>query len=114
MTRAASQESPALMDVQFAAPFVVLKIPAAVPAYRVVGESGSIARALTTVCVAPPRPELTIVQVAPPSVVLRTPDPVVPAYAVAGAIGSITSVTTLAPSGPVAVQLLTPGGTGGI
>src|SRR5260221_14428959 len=73
MTRAARPESPALMDVQLAAPFVVLKTPPDVLAYTVVGEAGSIARALTMIGGAASRPLLAAVQLWPSSVLLKTP-----------------------------------------
>src|SRR5437762_10055582 len=66
---------------------------------------GSIASAMTSVV---DNPLLAVAQLAPPSVVLRIPEPVVPANAVDGSTGSVTSATTLAPSGPIAVQRLTP------
>src|SRR5437867_12837384 len=54
------------------------------------------------------RPEFAVAQLFPPSVVLRTPEREVPANAVDGVSGSITSATTSAPSGPIAVQRFMP------
>ena len=61
------------MDVQLAAPFVVLNIPADVPAYKVVGEAGATERALTMIGAAPSRPPLAVAQLWPPSVLLKMP-----------------------------------------
>src|SRR6266542_932127 len=54
------------------------------------------------------RPVLTAVQLPPPSVLLKTPPPDVPAYSVAGFVGSIASARISPPAGPLAVHVLTP------
>ena len=58
------------------------------------------------------RPELTAVQLAPPSVLLNTPGPAlngdVPAYSVVGVTGSIAKAVMLTLVRPVTVQLSPP------
>ena len=64
---------PVLAVVQLPPPLVLLKTPPMdVPAYRLVGAEGSMARAWITVSV---RPVLMALQLSPPSVLLKTPPP---------------------------------------
>ena len=54
------------------------------------------------------KPPLAVAQLAPPSILFKTPEPRVPAYVVDVVPGSMANATTLAPSGPIAVQRCAP------
>jgi len=86
--------------------FVLLYTPLVpVPAYRMVGIRGSIARVRTVPT--PVRP--VAFQLAPPSVLLYTPLVPVPAYRTVGVRGSIArAATPPTPVRPVAFQLVPP------
>src|SRR2546427_617991 len=70
------------------------------------GGWGAIPRAVQqrVVC----HPGLPALQVPPPSVLLKTPWPEVPAYRVVGVWGSIASALIVSLSGPLVVHTLTP------
>jgi hypothetical protein len=63
------------VGLQDSVPFVLLNTPTPVPAYRVVGVAGSIARTPTSGLgkARSVKPELAALQIAPPSVLLYTP-----------------------------------------
>src|SRR5437660_10651128 len=71
ITRGASPDRPALLDIQLDPPFVDLKTPPGVPAYRTAGVAGCTAS--TETCVASPNPLLTGAQLRPLSTLLKAP-----------------------------------------
>src|SRR5207249_4272180 len=86
---------------------VLLSTPRPVPAYNVVGVSGSMASAKVHRSCESVSPALMRVQLPAPSVLLNTPRSV-PAYSVAGVRGSIASALTCPPHGPPDVHVLMP------
>src|SRR5207244_1058472 len=109
--------NPALIALQLAPPFVLLKTPLSfesrtklicplsfVPAYTVPGVRGSIASALIMPGKLLDKPKFTWVQLAPPFVLFNTPKAIV-AYNVVGTSGSIASKKTVGGPGPMLTTL---------
>src|SRR5438105_4490771 len=87
----------AVLD-QLAPPSVDLNTPPWLAANTVWESTGSIARLSMDWS---PSPTFAVFHVPPPSTLLRTPPPKMPAYTVSGSFGSMATASTAPPRGPM-------------